>query len=886
MALAALLAAGATTAQAQSLNYGAAGAQNVAGTYTDLGTTGTVLTTPNNDDANSAATPIGFTFNFNGTAFTDFVLNTNGYLKLGMAAPAAPFFSEGAQVFTGSPIQAAAQTNLLLPFNVDLTDATAATAEYRVFTSGAAGSRVCTIQWKNVKDKPQAASSTVATLIGTQYDNFSFQVKLFETSNKVEFFYNSATAGAGPNAFKSINIGIKGSGNTAGQLIMATKGSTVAWSTATFLGGDYTTGVGNAHNVRLAVLPDAGRTYRFQPTLANDAAVQAIYTLGKLPTTIGTPHVIRAVVRNEGLAAMANVQVTASVPAPNAFSSMKTIASLAAGASATVTFDPYSPTTAATQAVTVTLSNDENTTNNVAAYQQQITTTTFAYAEPGVPAVSSIGFNTGAGILAVKHTTNAARSITAVNVRLEDPNSVGKTVYGVATDATGNIIGRSPDYVIVTADISTYRTFTLSTPASVAAGSFFVGLAQTTGTGGYFPVGNQTELPTRAEAYFSIPLAGGAPADVFASNLGRLMIEAVTGAPATCVPPTAVTVTGATPTSATISFTGPANGTAYTLIYGPTGFNPTTAGITLPVTGSPYTIAGLTPATTYQFYLRANCGATDQSALAGPFTLTTPCVPPIVTTFPYAENFDGATVGTLPCGITVTDANNDGDTWRVVAATPASTPNAMRYTYNATNVADDWFFTPALFLNSGSRYQLQFKYRVGLATIPERLEVKYGTSATPAAMTTTVFQNANLTNIVYATTVGGTSAGQVAPISLAANGTVYLGFHAYSIADQFYVAVDDINITRVLGTSAALDRAIGVFPNPSTGIVTLEVRGANAKGAMQVEVTNALGQVMHSATVRDNDLNTLDLSALSAGLYTLKVKSGSDFSIRQLMIQK
>ena len=64
-------------AQAQTLNYTPGSAVNTAGTFTDLGTTGTVITTANTDDANSAAQPIGFTFSYNGTSFTQFVLSTN-----------------------------------------------------------------------------------------------------------------------------------------------------------------------------------------------------------------------------------------------------------------------------------------------------------------------------------------------------------------------------------------------------------------------------------------------------------------------------------------------------------------------------------------------------------------------------------------------------------------------------------------------------------------------------------------------------------------------------------------------------------------------------------------------------------------------------------------
>src|SRR5687768_16913741 len=52
--------------QAQTLNYAPTGATNVAGTFADISTTGTAITTTSTDNANSAAQPIGFTFNFNG----------------------------------------------------------------------------------------------------------------------------------------------------------------------------------------------------------------------------------------------------------------------------------------------------------------------------------------------------------------------------------------------------------------------------------------------------------------------------------------------------------------------------------------------------------------------------------------------------------------------------------------------------------------------------------------------------------------------------------------------------------------------------------------------------------------------------------------------------
>ena len=77
-----------------------------------------------------------------------------------------------------------------------------------------------------------------------------------------------------------------------------------------------------------------------------------------------------------------------------------------------------------------------------------------------------------------------------------------------------------------------------------------------------------------------------------------------------------------------------------------------------------------------------------------------------------------------------------------------------------------------------------------------------------------------------------------------------------------------------------------MFPNPSNGQVTLDIRDAKAKGAMQVQVTNMLGQIVHTAAVRDNAENKLNLSGLADGMYVLRVSSGTEYTIRQLVLTK
>ena len=519
-------------AAAQAPFYAAANVTNTTGTYTDLGTTGAAIATANTDDANSAATPIGFTFTYNGTAFTDFVLNTNGFVKLGTAAPTGAQFGDGGQSVSNGPLDGP-DSNLLLPLNQDLGPGSAGGTEYRVLTTGAAPNRVCTIQWKNVSDKPR-------TTVGTQYANFSFQAKLYETSNQIDFVYGPATAGSpAADMVKVCIVGLKGSSATA--LVLGSKASTSAWSGTIFLDGPYT---GNGHNVRGTVLPDPGRTYRFAAPVANDAAVAAVQAPTQLPIPQGAPHPVRALVANSGTTAQSNIQVTLTATGANTYTATQTIASLPLGPPAVVTFAGYTPTNPGPTTLTVSVPADGNNGNNSRSLAQLVNTSTYSFADPGVGARQGVGFGPtdpyNAGM--VRLSTSTPLRVTQVRAYLRSaiaapaPGATeGKTVFGVLFNAAGAVLARSADYVVTGRDLDTYVTFTLTNPPTLPAGSdLYVGLAQTYQPGqttAYFPLGAQANGPVGQPNTFygASTTQGGAPVDLTTLGLAdKLMIEAVT----------------------------------------------------------------------------------------------------------------------------------------------------------------------------------------------------------------------------------------------------------------------------------------------------------------------------------------------------------------------
>jgi len=258
---------GATT----TWDFDSSSCQSIAGTYTDLGSNGTAITTNfygsamTYDDDNSSVQNIGFNFSYNGTVYTQFVLNTNGYIKLGAAPSSLQYFYPAYNGSSGGTITAS-DIDIIYPYNHDLKGGSG-TPEYRVYTSGSTGSRVCTIQFKNVADK----------LAPTQYTNMNFQVKLYEETGAIEFIYGTWTASANASTAITAACGIKGI--NANETVNVAKLSSSAWNASMsnpanydFTEDDYPT-AGPQFNTRNANLPDAGRTYRFKP---NNIQVKAI----------------------------------------------------------------------------------------------------------------------------------------------------------------------------------------------------------------------------------------------------------------------------------------------------------------------------------------------------------------------------------------------------------------------------------------------------------------------------------------------------------------------------------------------------------------------------------------------------------------------------------
>ncbi len=664
---------GTQTVQAQ-LNYAASGAANATGTYTSLGAGTTLITTPDFDDSNSGAQAIGFSFSFNGTAFTQFVLNTNGFIKLGSVAP-----SVGA-LYTPLSSANALDVNIIAPLANDLVASTTVTPEYRVTTTGTSPTQVCTIQWKGVRDYSATTS---------QFASEEFQVKLYEGSNRIEFVYGTWTLGPAAALGRNHEVGIKGTTNGSIDRVQAAKpSSATSWASpnVTFAAGTNAAS-GPTFFVRNTFLPDAGRTFRFDPKPNNDVAVAAVYTLGQLPTPAATPHVVKAVIANNGAAATTSRTVTLAVTGANTFSDTQTVPALAVGATATVTFASYSPTVAGTNVVTVSVPADDVATNNSQALNQQVNTTgLFGYVSLPIGTLAGISFGAApaTGSVASRFTTASARTVTAVNIYLTTATG---TVTGRLYDASGNVLGSSAATAFTSVGL---KTLTLTAPVVIGAGDFLVGGSLANAAS----VGFQTEVPTRPATFYQVN-AGPALVDLASNNFGKAYIEAVTSAPPACSSVTGLQTPSLaagtlTATSAQLVFGAGGGVVDYTVTYTPSGGTATT--VTPSQSTSPVTISGLTPNTAYTATIQTNCGSGINSGTPLSVTFTTPFANDLTVNAVYSLGQVPQTYGSphaVQARITNSGSNTQTGTvvtLTVTGATPTTLTQAVTLAPGASTV--------------------------------------------------------------------------------------------------------------------------------------------------------------------------------------------------------
>ncbi len=149
------------------------------------------------------------------------------------------------------------------------------------------------------------------------------------------------------------------------------------------------------------------------------------------------------------------------------------------------------------------------------------------------------------------------------------------------------------------------------------------------------------EMTTRLRVRASGSGSAGGPCNQNNYTETEDYIIKVVAAP-TCLPPINLDSLDATTTSIQLGWDEQNSATTWSIEYGPTGFTPGTGTVISGVNTNPYTVSGLDPSTTYDFYVQSDCGGGDESYWGGPVTIPTQCG---VTPAPFYEGFS---TGELP----------------------------------------------------------------------------------------------------------------------------------------------------------------------------------------------------------------------------------------------
>lgn len=202
---------------------------------------------------------------------------------------------------------------------------------------------------------------------------------------------------------------------------------------------------------------------------------------------------------------------------------------------------------------------------------------------------------------------------------------------------------------------------------------------------------------------------------------------------------------------------------------------------------------------------------------------------PAIYSYPWIENFDSVAEGEMPEDWTVISSQAaEGDRiWHVsFHYGGSSAPNAAMVQSHHTHDKDEWMITLPFGMQAGQAYKISFALRgTGWGGISEAIAVHWGTEPTVDAMTgnPALYDNNQISYQEWTE--------ESVIFTPPSTGIYYFGWHAYTPADAYYLAVDDIAVSILLDNDLAADDLSGSkFGRVGTAIsktVHVKNEGAN-----------------------------------------------------------
>jgi len=317
-----------------------------------------------------------------------------------------------------------------------------------------------------------------------------------------------------------------------------------------------------------------------------------------------------------------------------------------------------------------------------------------------------------------------------------------------------------------------------------------------------------------------------------------------------CNTPSELSATNLTNFSADLSWVENGTATIWTIEYGPTGFSIGTGTVLFGVSTNPFTLTNLMPCMTYDFYVRAHCGAGVFSAWGGPHEFSTSYMP-----FTETDTQIACTDFTWIDGVVYTASNNTATHTIVgVAAFGCDSIITLDLTIEVeSNAGDDTSKTYCLnqpidldtLLSSGADAGGSY----------------YGPANAPLVGSVIAVSNQMGTYVYkYVTAPAGFCPADTAFITIVANaGCDYLSLEKEVLADLY------------------------VYPNPAISIIT--ILNPSNPSALKMEMLNMDGRIV---LIDDEALNnakeaSLIIDHLENGVYTLRIYNSESQKIFKIV---
>ena len=667
------------------------------------------------DSKASAVTNIGFTFNFAGTNYTQFSVNSDGNLRFGPTVTGTGNYSTP---FSSSAANANNPKINMLGCDGFITDSGHVYHE----VIGTEPNRVCVIEF---------ATSTYNTV--SRPSLLRWQVQLFEGTNEIQVVFPSTLPPILPNVARQPGMCVD---NTDIILLDNFHNAT-----------HYTAGQ-STNSCPITTWPDVDRYYHFHISDCPTPGSFEVATLGA--TSVDVSWISPSDITDFVLQYKTATQDWSTAVTENPTGSPYTVSGLTASTTYqmriahlcgtdTSNWAYLTLTTACAPVATLPWTDNldsypgstSGSTNNLPycwSYLNTATTSSSSYKGYPIIYVSATMAASGSNSLRFySYTTSGTYGDQMVILPQIDPDLYPINTLQLSFDARNYSTYTFKAYIGVITNPSLQNTFVVLDSLETTSNAYqtydFM-LNQYTGANGYIAI-----------------LAKQPTSSYNAGYIDNFVVDVIPS----CPKPKNLTASNPTLTSIDLSWTEMGSATTWEIEYGPMGFTQGT-GTVETATTNPYTLNGLEASTGYDFYVRANCGGGDLSEFSAKHTAATACAP--VSTLPFTENFDlypGVTSNTVDALPYCWSKLNAGTTYSSLpniyasATYAASGSNSLHfYTYSTSAYDDQTAVLPQIDITTYpiNTLQLTMDVRANSTTYPFVLVV--GVMTDPADTSTFV----------------------------------------------------------------------------------------------------------------------------------------------------